>query len=193
MMLWYILKTLPRDVTFQYPGSPSGSAALKKISARIAPGSFVLLVGANGSGKSTLLKLLARLREITSGDIFVDGAPTTDYDLLSMRQHITFLMQSEEVYPISLRDNLLMSVWGRFDSEEEVEERMNEAIRLGGSEELVERLGYTAVLNPPSMLAQSLQGCGNGPIGASAFRELEKHAPRREVLISNGERQRFLA
>lgn len=166
---------------------------MENVSLTIPTNSLVLLVGANGSGKTTLLKLLARLQKPTSGEILIDGTPIADYDLLGIRKHITFLMQSEEIYPVSLRENLLMTVRHGLSSDEKAREVMDEAVRLGGAEQLIERIGYEAVLNPPSLLGQSLQGCGNGIIGAAAFRELEKHVPRREIPISNGEKQRFLA
>ncbi|EKM82296.1 hypothetical protein AGABI1DRAFT_67884 [Agaricus bisporus var. burnettii JB137-S8] len=170
-----------RGVTYKYQGTLEGEAALRDVSLNIPANSLVLLVGENGSGKSTLLKLLARLQEPNTGDIFIDGAPITFYDLPSIRKHINFLMQSEDIYPLSVKENLLMVVPDRKILGETAQEKMDEALRLGGSEKLVERVGYDAVLNPPVLLAQSLQGCGNGPIGSAALCELEKHTQRRLI------------
>lgn len=179
-------------MTFKYRNA-AGHAALQNVSLNIPAGSFVLLVGENGSGKTTLLKLLARLQEPTLGEILIDDTPVTNYDLLNIRKHITFLMQTEEIYPISLKENFLMTVPDLKLPEEKIKEKMDEAARLGGSEALIQRVGYEAVLNPPSLLAQSLRGCGNGAIGPAALHELEKHTLRRAMPISNGEKQRFLA
>jgi ABC-type multidrug transport system fused ATPase/permease subunit len=179
-------------VTYKYQDA-GGHAALRDVSLKIPADSLVLLVGENGSGKSTLLKLLAGLREPQTGDIFIDDTPITFYNLSSIRKHINFLMQSEDIYPLSLKENLLMVVPDRKNLGEKAQEKMDEAIRLGGSEKLVERVGYDAVLNPPILLAQSLQGCGNGPVGSAALRELEKHTQRRLITVSHGERQRFIA
>lgn len=180
-------------MTYKYQDTLEGEAALRDVSLNIPANSLVLLVGENGSGKSTLLKLLARLQEPNTGDIFIDGAPITFYDLPSIRKHINFLMQSEDIYPLSVKENLLMVVPDRKILGETAQEKMDEALRLGGSEKLVERVGYDAVLNPPVLLAQSLQGCGNGPIGSAALCELEKHTQRRLISMSHGEKQRFIA
>jgi ABC-type multidrug transport system fused ATPase/permease subunit len=188
----YGLGLIVRDITFRYPNVASESSTVKRVSLSIPANSFVLLVGENGSGKTTLLKLIARLLEPTSGDIFVDNYPLTSYDLLTVRHHTTFLMQTEEIYPLSLRENLLLAV-PNDKTDEDVQESVDEAIRLGGAERLIERVGYGTILNPPQILGQSLQGCGNGPIGQAAIHELEKHTLHNSVPISSGEKQRFLA
>ncbi|KAF5358132.1 hypothetical protein D9756_001167 [Leucocoprinus leucothites] len=182
-----------RDVTFRYQGSTAGSTALKKISITIPANSFVLLVGSNGSGKTTLLKLIGGLLEPNSGEILVGGMPLADFEPLSVRKHTTFLMQSEEIYPMSLRENLLMAIPDFTLSKEEIQEKIDEAVQIGGAMQLIDRVGYEAILNPPTILAQSLQGCGNGIIGEAAIRELERNTLQRSAPISSGERQRFLA
>ncbi|KXN84524.1 Lipid A export ATP-binding/permease protein MsbA [Leucoagaricus sp. SymC.cos] len=182
-----------KNVTFKYQDALSDASTLKRVSLVIPANSFVLLVGANGSGKTTLLKLIARLLEPHSGEILTDGIPLSDYDALSIRRHTTFLMQTEEIYPLSLRENLLMVAPDHPKFEEKARQKMNEAIHLGGADQLIERVGYEVILNPPSIMGQSLQGCGNGVIGEGAIRELEKRTRSKEVSISSGERQRFLA
>ena len=52
-------------------------AALKQVSASIAPGEFISVVGASGCGKSTLMLMVAGLLSRTTGDIVVSGAPVT--------------------------------------------------------------------------------------------------------------------
>lgn len=52
--------------------------ALTDISFDVEEGEFIALIGANGSGKSTLARLLNGLRQPTSGQVTVDGIPTTD-------------------------------------------------------------------------------------------------------------------
>jgi NitT/TauT family transport system ATP-binding protein len=54
--------------------------ALDDISMDIKPGRFVVLVGPSGCGKSTLLMMLAGLRQPTSGNILINGAPISEPD-----------------------------------------------------------------------------------------------------------------
>jgi putative ABC transport system ATP-binding protein len=54
--------------------------ALRGISADIAPGSFIAVVGASGSGKSTLMNILGLLDHPTSGHYFLDGQDVSGFD-----------------------------------------------------------------------------------------------------------------
>ncbi|HKZ70889.1 MAG TPA: ABC transporter ATP-binding protein [Anaerolineales bacterium] len=64
-------------VSLVYPNSDSGLLALDSVSFDIEPGEFVCVVGPSGCGKSSLLKLLAGLRQPTSGEIVFEGQPLT--------------------------------------------------------------------------------------------------------------------
>jgi taurine transport system ATP-binding protein len=60
-------------VRHSYPGRPERVVALGPIDLEVAPGEFVVLVGASGCGKSTLLRLVAGFEEPTEGAITVSG------------------------------------------------------------------------------------------------------------------------
>ncbi len=70
-----------RALSKRYPvgGGKRGAMlhAVDAVDLVIAPGECVGLVGESGCGKSTLVRLLARLIDPTSGNIFLDGADTT--------------------------------------------------------------------------------------------------------------------
>lgn len=59
------------DVTVAF----DGFTVLDAINLRIAPGSFVALLGANGSGKTTLLRALLGLQAVTAGEVLLHGIP----------------------------------------------------------------------------------------------------------------------
>ncbi|MCC2615248.1 ABC transporter ATP-binding protein [Aestuariibacter halophilus] len=74
----YVIKT--RDVTKVVDTTEGELQILQPISIDVNPGETVAIVGASGSGKSTLLSLLAGLDEVSSGEIFLDGAPLHSLD-----------------------------------------------------------------------------------------------------------------
>jgi hypothetical protein len=151
-------------------------------------------VGENGSGKTSLLKMLPKLATPTCGEVFVDDVPLKDYDIHRLRRSMAFLTQSEEIYPVSLRENVLMGLPDDMEISTKKQELVDEAARLGGSYDLIGRLGHDTILNPPNIVGQSLRGRGSGEIGPGAMEELIRHSSKfKRTSISCGEKQRLLA
>lgn len=114
-----------RDIRYRYPGSSRD--ALSGVSLDVAPGEFVVLLGANGSGKSTLSRLLARSLELQCGSIEVDGrnlqASTRDGCVGYVRQD----PESQFVAPIVF-DEVAFGPCNLGLSAEEVRKRVHEAL-----------------------------------------------------------------
>lgn len=73
--------------------------AIENLSAEIAPGEFVALVGASGSGKSTLLKTVNRLIEPSQGRVLVDGEDVRDRAVQNLRRAIGYVFQNIGLFP----------------------------------------------------------------------------------------------
>src|SRR6185437_4545615 len=93
------------NVSFSYV---EGLPALRNISFHAPPGATVALVGATGAGKSTVVNLLVRFYEFTSGQIYVDRKPISEYDLRALRDAIGVVTQESFLFNGSIRENLLM-------------------------------------------------------------------------------------
>jgi ABC-type multidrug transport system fused ATPase/permease subunit len=59
------------------------------------------VVGPSGSGKSTLVDCLPRLRSIVSGQIFFDNVAQSEFSVMSLRQAISFVSQSPQIFNVS--------------------------------------------------------------------------------------------
>jgi ATP-binding cassette, subfamily B, bacterial len=91
------------DVTFHYvPDQP----VLKKISVHIQPGQKVAIVGPTGVGKSTLVSLLPRFYDPLEGRVLLDGIDIREYQLKSLREQISMVLQPPLVFPISVKENI---------------------------------------------------------------------------------------
>ena len=100
-----------RNVCFKYPYTDND--VLKGVTFILNKGDKLSLVGINGSGKSTIIKLMLGLYEIESGEILINGYPMSDYDIRDVRKLFSALFQSFVQYPLSLRDNIALSDYGR--------------------------------------------------------------------------------
>ena len=98
-----------RDLVFSYGDTP----VLKHVSATIAAGQTVALVGVTGSGKSTLIALLARLHEPPPGSVFVDGVDVREIPLATLRSAIGFVPQEPFLFSDTLADNVVFGLDGR--------------------------------------------------------------------------------
>jgi ATP-binding cassette subfamily B protein len=85
-----------RNVSFHYPGTDK--TVLHNISFKIRRGQSLALVGKNGAGKTTLVKLLCRLYEPSSGEIFINGKNVADYSPQSVQEQIAVLFQDYGSY-----------------------------------------------------------------------------------------------
>jgi ATP-binding cassette, subfamily B, multidrug efflux pump len=111
-----------RDLTFAYGNAPP---VLEHVSARIAPGQTVALVGPTGSGKSTLISLIARVHDPPPGTVFVDGVDVRDLPLAALRGAIGFVPQEPFLFSDTLADNVAFGLDAADRSRAPSDERMD--------------------------------------------------------------------
>jgi phospholipid/cholesterol/gamma-HCH transport system ATP-binding protein len=144
---------------------------LDDVSFEVPEGQTFVILGRSGTGKSVLLKCIVRLLEPDSGKIFIDGKNILELshkELNELRKEIGFLFQSAALYDsMSVRENLAFPLIRHTDlSEEEIELRVKEMLRLVGLENAIDKmpselsggmrkrigLARALILNPKIML-----------------------------------------
>lgn len=112
----------------------SEESVLEDINLNIESGSRVGIIGATGSGKSTLAMLIARLYDLSEGQLRVGGVDIKDLDLFELRNSIGMVLQKNVLFSGTVRDNLK---WGDPSADDD---RLLWAIEMAGAKELIERL-----------------------------------------------------
>ncbi len=87
-----------RDVAVRIRPIP-GSEILSGISLTVSHGETLVLLGRSGSGKTTLLKLINGMLVPTSGEVLVQGRPTTAWDPIRLRRGIGYVIQEGGLFP----------------------------------------------------------------------------------------------
>jgi ATP-binding cassette subfamily B protein len=95
-----------RNLSFAY----NGQAVLKNINLRIPSGATYAIVGETGSGKSTLVSLLARVHDVTDGEIFIDGVPLRKYSLHALRSSLGYVPQETFLFSEKISENIAFGV-----------------------------------------------------------------------------------
>ena len=104
----------------------------------IADREFVVLVGPSGCGKSTTLRMIAGLEEITSGEIYIDGALVND--IPPKDRDIAMVFQNYALYPhMTVYQNMAFGLKLRKYSRDEIDQRVREAADILGIQELLDR------------------------------------------------------
>ncbi|WP_108423425.1 ABC transporter ATP-binding protein [Flagellimonas amoyensis] len=93
-----------KNVTFTY--EDTDITALKDISFKVKAGQTVAILGKTGSGKSTILDLVARLYDVTSGEVLVDGVPVQKLNLNSLRNSIGAVPQDAFLFSDTIENNI---------------------------------------------------------------------------------------
>lgn len=86
-----------------------GTVALQTIDWRVKQGETMALIGESGSGKTTLLRLLNRLVEPSSGEIFIQDHPITNQDPITLRRQLGYVPQDGGLFPHwTIKDNVCL-------------------------------------------------------------------------------------
>ena len=96
------------DVFFKYHAA-ADVYVLKNINLTVMPGETVAIIGATGSAKSTLVELIPRLYNVSKGRVLVDDTDIRDYTLHNLRSRVQLVLQQNELFSGSIKQNLK---WG---------------------------------------------------------------------------------
>jgi putative ABC transport system ATP-binding protein len=100
-----ILET--KSLTRTIDANGKSKTIVDNVSYAFYPGRIFTIIGPSGAGKSSLLRLLNRLDEPTSGDVFFRDKPHCDYAPCDLRRNIAYLFQTPYLFPGTVRDNIL--------------------------------------------------------------------------------------
>jgi len=103
------------NAAFHYPNT-TGRPVLHDINLTVKPGETVAILGATGSGKSSLVNLVPRFYDVTEGAVYVDGHNVKEYDLTALREKISMVLQTSELFTGSIKDNIR---WGNENATDE--------------------------------------------------------------------------
>lgn len=118
-------------VYFSYSGDLEKSV-LKNINLKINSGDYVGIIGPTGSGKSTLISLIARLFDTTSGNVIVAGENVKNYDLVSLRDEVSVVLQKNQLFTGTLRENL------KWASEDLSDDDLKEALYIASCDDFID-------------------------------------------------------
>ncbi len=117
-------------VNFSYK-KDSAEPVLKDITLDIRSGETVGIIGATGSAKSSLVSLISRLYDVTAGEVRVGGCNVKDYDMASLRNQVSVVLQNNVLFSGSIYDNLR---WGDPNASDEECQR---ACRLACADDFI--------------------------------------------------------
>ncbi len=100
---------------FRY-ATGSGEDTLSDVRLSIRSGEIIGIIGSTGSAKTTLVQLIARLYDVTSGEVRVGGRDVRRYSLKALRDAVAMVLQKNTLFSGTVRENLL---WGKADATDE--------------------------------------------------------------------------
>ena len=120
-----------------------GDYALEDIDLHINAGETVGIIGGTGSGKSSLVNLMARLYDVSEGDVEVGGIDVRKYDMQVLRNEVAMVLQKSTLFSGTILDNLR---WGKEDA---TLEECEEACRQACADEFIQSFpdGYNTVID----------------------------------------------
>ncbi len=122
-----------KNVSFSYK-KDSSENVLNNINLHINSGETIGIIGGTGSSKSSLVNLISRLYDVKSGEVRVGGVNVKDYDIESLRNQVSVVLQKNVLFSGTILENLR---WGKDDASEE--ECIN-ACKLACADEFIEKL-----------------------------------------------------
>lgn len=127
------------DVCFAYD---QGDQVLRDVSFVARTGEMVAFVGPSGSGKTTIANLIARFYDRSSGEITIDGQDIMGYQLRSLREQMSIVLQETHLFRGTIIDNV------RYGKPDATIEEIEEAARQANAHEFICTLpdGYRSLV-----------------------------------------------
>ena len=112
--------------------------ALKDITLSIRPGETIGVIGGTGSGKSSMVTLISRLYDVSRGTLKVGGNDVRQYDLTTLRNAVSVVLQQNMLFSGTILDNLR---WGNADA---TLEQCRQACHWAQADEFIDQMpdGY---------------------------------------------------
>lgn len=124
-------------VSFKYHKGAEKNA-LTDINLHIKSGETIGIIGGTGSSKSSLIQLISRLYDPTEGSVFVGGNNVKDYDIETLRNAVSVVLQKNVLFSGTIKENLR---WGDKDA---TDEELVRVCKLAQADEFISTLpdGY---------------------------------------------------
>ena len=119
------------QVSFAY-STKTDKKVLSDINLSIASGQTVGIIGGTGSSKSSLVQLIPRLYDVSSGQLLLGGVDVRKYDLKTLRSAVAMVLQKNELFSGTIKENL------RWGNENATDEEIEEACRLACADEFIQ-------------------------------------------------------
>ena len=119
-----------KNVSFKY-SKAAEKFALNDINLSIKSGMTVGVIGGTGSSKTSLVNLISRLYDVTEGELLVGGINVKEYDLVSLRDSVSVVLQKNVLFSGTIRENLL---WGDINA---TDEEIEYACKLACADEFI--------------------------------------------------------
>ena len=129
------------NVNFSYKKA-GGEYVLSDIKLNIKPGETIGIIGGTGSAKSSLVNLISRLYDVTDGSVKVGGRDVREYDIETLRNEVSVVLQKNVLFSGTILDNL------RWGDKNATEEECKRACRLACADEFIDRFpdGYNTYI-----------------------------------------------
>ena len=97
-------------------GYAAGKYVLNDVDLHFKEGETVGIIGPTGSSKTSLVSLMARLYDVNEGDVQIGGIDVRDYDIKTLRDAVSIVLQKNVLFTGTIRDNLK---WGNENASDE--------------------------------------------------------------------------
>ena len=119
------------NVSFKYSENAK-KYALSDVNLKIDSGMTVGIIGGTGSSKTTLVNLISRLYDVSEGEIRVGGVNVKEYDMESLRNQVSVVLQKNLLFSGTIKENLK---WG---NENATDEEIVEACKYACASDFIE-------------------------------------------------------
>lgn len=126
-----------QNVSFAYTAEAEKNV-IDHADIEIKSGETVGIIGGTGSSKTSFVQLIPRLHDVTGGMVLVGGENVKKYDLNVLRNAVAMVLQKNELFSGTIRENLC---WG---NEKASDEEIKEACRMACADEFISSMpdGY---------------------------------------------------